>query len=79
MAPPDPQEKLDEPTEDEKLAAAHPKNSIHPPFCLEPHEFPEPGQIADIPKILKSRKEARLRKAEARRDARRRKVEKLRA
>lgn len=79
MAAAHPVEKPDEPTEAEKLAAAHPRNSIHPPFCLELDEYPEPGQEVDIPMILKSRKETRLRKADARRDAKRRKVEKLRA
>jgi hypothetical protein len=79
VADPLPEEKPEKPTEDEKLAAAHPANSIHPPFDLEPDEFPEPGKNADIPMILASRKQKRIRKAEARRDARRRNVEKLRA
>ena len=52
---------------------------IHPPFDLEPDEFPEPGQVADIPKILKSRKQKRQAKAESRRESRRRKLDKLRA
>jgi hypothetical protein len=79
VAPPHPEEKPEPPTEDEKLAAAHPQGSIHPPFDLEPDEYPEPGKDADIPAILISRKQKRIRKAEARRVDRRRKVEKLRA
>jgi hypothetical protein len=79
IAPPHPEEKPEPMTEDEKLAAVHPANSIHPPFCLEPDECPGPGQEADIPMILKGRKDKRSRKAEARRNSQRRKVEKLRA
>ncbi len=79
IADPLPVEKPQEPTDDEKRAAAHPANAIHPPFDLEPDEVPEPGENADIPMILRSRKQKRIQKAQARRDARRRKVEKLRA
>ncbi len=50
-----------------------------PPFDLEPDEFPAPGATADIPAILKSRRQKKLKKAEARRVSQRRKVEKLRA
>jgi hypothetical protein len=66
-------------TEAEILAENHPTNSIQPPFCLEPDEYPEPGQNADIPAILQARKVKRLHKAEARREAKRRKLEKMRA
>jgi hypothetical protein len=48
----------------------------HTPFDLEPDEFPMAG---DIPMILATRREKKLKKAEARRDVRRREVEKLRA
>jgi hypothetical protein len=50
-------------------------NGFHPPFDLEPHEFPEPGQNADIPKIIADRKEKKLKKAAERREARRRKLD----
>jgi hypothetical protein len=52
---------------------------IHPPFDLEPHELPEPGQKADFPRITAARTQKKIRKAQARRDVKRRKVEKLRA
>ncbi len=52
---------------------------LHPPFDLEPDEIPPPGQKPDIPQILLARREKQLRKAEARREARRRKLEDLRA
>ena len=51
----------------------------NPPFDLELEEYPEPGQEADIPAILASRREKKAKKAEARRESRRRKLEKLRA
>jgi hypothetical protein len=51
----------------------------HPPFDLEPHEYPAPGEVADLPKILANRRQEKLQKAENRRVAQRRKVEKLRA
>jgi hypothetical protein len=53
--------------------------SDHPPFDLEPDEYPLPGEVADIPMILNNRRQKKLKKAEARREARRRKLEKLRA
>ena len=53
--------------------------SIQPTFCLKPDEFPEPGKPADIPAILTGRRRKRFEKAEARREARRKKVERLRA
>jgi len=51
----------------------------HPPFDLEPEECPEPGVEVDIPAILASRRKRRAMKAEARREARRGKLERLRA
>ena len=66
-------------TEDEKAARDHDPKSPHPPFCLTPEEAPLPGQKADIPAILKSRKEKRAAKTKANRDAERRKLEKHRA
>jgi hypothetical protein len=67
------------PTVEEKLAEHHPENSPHPPFDLEPDEFPPSGQKADIPKIIRTRKEKQIAKAEDRRQAKRRKLDKLRA
>jgi hypothetical protein len=78
-APPEPELKPEPPLPEELLAAKHSPLSPHPPFDLEPDEFPEPGQDADIPAILKSRKEKRQRRAEARREAKRRKLQGLRA
>ena len=66
-------------SKDEVAAKGHPAGSLVPPFDLEPDEYPEPGQVADIPKILASRREKKVAKAESRREARRRKLEKLRA
>jgi hypothetical protein len=56
-----------------------PRPEIHPPFDLEPHEYPELGQNPDIPKIIAARIEKKIRKAEARRNTKRRKLERLRA
>ena len=53
--------------------------SLHPPFDLELEELPANGEKADFPKILAARKEKLLRKAQARREAERRKIDKLRA
>jgi hypothetical protein len=53
--------------------------NVHPPFDLELDELPADGSPADFPLILANRQAKRLKKAEARRDAKRRKVEKLRA
>ena len=66
-------------TEAETLAKYHDPNSHQPPFDLTPDEFPEPGERPDIPAILTSRKLRRVAEAQARRDADRREVEKLRA
>ena len=52
---------------------------IHPPFDLTPDEFPAPGEEADIPAILASRRQKKIKKAESRRDSKRRKLERLRA
>jgi hypothetical protein len=49
----------------------------HPPFDLEPDEFPEPGQSADIPQILANRREKKLKKDEAVRETRRQQVKDL--
>ena len=62
---------------DEVLAATHDPKSWSPPFNLEPDEYPPPGQKADIPTILIARKHNRIEKAEARRAARRRKLDRL--
>ena len=64
---------------DEIAAEGWTPEMISPPFDLEPEEFPEPGRVADVPAILRSRKQKRQAKAESRQDARRRKLEKLRA
>jgi hypothetical protein len=66
-------------TDDEKAARDHDPKSPHPPFCLKPEEFPSPGEKADIPEILKSRKQKREAKTRANREAERRKIEKNRA
>ncbi len=67
------------PTPEERAAAAHPADSPHPSFDLTPEEAPPPAHSADIPAILRSRKQRRLAKAESRREARRRKLDNLRA
>jgi hypothetical protein len=51
----------------------------NPPFDLEPDEIPAPGEAVDLPAIVSSRRERKLRKAEASREASRRKLERLRA
>jgi hypothetical protein len=51
----------------------------HPPFEIEPHEMPKDGSKPNLFKILLTRQEKREKKAEANREARRRKAEKLRA
>jgi len=58
-------------------AAKYEHESLHPPFCLEPDEFPPPGQKADIPAIVKSRRVKRIAQSDARRRAKRDKVSKL--
>ena len=63
---------------DEVAAEGWTPEMISPPFDLEPDEI-EPGRVADVPAILRSRKQKRQAKAEFRRDAKRRKLEKLRA
>jgi len=74
---PPPREKPEPKSADEKAWEAHDKSSFSPPFCLKEDEAPPPGQKADIPKVLKSRKEKSLAKVESRRQAERRKAEKL--
>ncbi len=51
----------------------------HPPFDLTPDEYPAPGAELDVDAILAARREKASRKAGARREARRRKLERLRA
>ena len=76
---PSPAEAPEPPHPDEVAAANHPADNPHPPFCLTPDEFPPIGQSADIPAILKSRKEKRQAKAESRRQSDRAKARKLHA
>ena len=52
-------------------------DAIHAPFDLEPDEIPPIGERPDFPKILSDRRQKRLKKAEGRREAKRRKAEKL--
>ena len=58
---------------------ADPPRSVHPPFDLELHEIPAPGEDFDIPTILANRRRAKAEQGQARRDLRRRKLERLRA
>ena len=53
--------------------------AIHPPFDLRPHEIPADGSRPEILKIAIGREVDRLEKAEDRRDARRRRLERRRA
>ena len=78
-AAPEPTPKPEPKSADEVAAEGWTPEMISPPFDLEPDEFPEPDQVADVPAILRSRKQKRQAKAESRRDAKRRKLEKLRA
>jgi len=73
-APPIPEPKAEAPPE-----SAGWLRPIHPPFDLEADEVPPSGQELDIPAILASRREKRLEKAQARRESRRRQLERLRA
>ena len=66
-------------TEEEIAAKNHPPNAIHPPFDLELHECPAPGEKADFPAILKARHKKKGAKADARREVRRRNAERLKA
>ena len=66
-------------TPDEILAEDHPANAPHPPFDIEVDELPPISQKADYPAILRKRAEKQAAKAEARRNDRRRKVERFRA
>ena len=78
-AAPEPAPKPEPKSADEVAAEDWTPEMISPPFDLEPEEFPKPGRVADVPAILRSRKQMRQAKAESRRDAKRRKLEKLRA
>ena len=78
-APPEPEARPEPPMVEEVLAEEHDPDRINPPFDLEPDEYPEPGQSADIPQIVRDRKQKRLAKAESRREARRRKLDQFRA
>jgi hypothetical protein len=75
---PQPEPKPEPKTADEIAAENHPANAIHPPFDIEIDELNVDGEV-DIPAILKSRREKKLAKAEARNQTKRRKVERLRA
>ena len=66
-------------TADEKAAEAHDPTLFSPPFNLTPDEYPPPGQKADVPTILASRRQKRIKKAQARREVERRKLDRLRA
>ncbi len=66
-------------TAEEVLAMTHPADSFQPPFDLDPDEEPPIGQKADIPAVLNSRKAKRVAKAEAQRQARRRRLDQYRA
>ena len=58
----------------------NPKRCLtHPPFCLEPDEIPVDLRQIDPGAIAISREVERLKKADARREARRRKLERRRA
>ena len=52
---------------------------MHPPFDLEPEECPPPGTEINLTAILANRRDKQARKAESRRQARRRKIDRLRA
>ena len=78
-APPEPEARPEPPTVEEVLAEEHDPDRVNPPFDLEPDEYPEPGRSADIPRIIRTRKQKRLAKAESRREARRRKLDQFRA
>ena len=64
-----------------KKTVKRPRERIlpNPPFDLEPDECPAPGVAVDLPAIMASRREKKAKKAEQRRDSRRRKLERLRA
>jgi hypothetical protein len=62
-----------------ELRAASGYQTMHPPFDLEPDEVPPRGERLDVPAVLSARRQKKLEKADARRDARRRKVDKLRS
>jgi hypothetical protein len=74
---PEPRMAAEPPHPDEILAANHPADNPHPPFCLTPDEFPPIGQSADIPAVLKSRKQKRSVRADSLRESKRRKAKQL--
>ncbi|WP_435009289.1 hypothetical protein P12x_000541 [Tundrisphaera lichenicola] len=53
--------------------------SVHPPFDLELHEVPGPGESLDLAMILANRRQRKAEGADSRRQDRRRKLERLRA
>ena len=73
----EPERKPEPKHEDEIAAEGWTPEQFQPPFCLTEEEAPPLGQAADIPAILSSRREKRLRKAEALCESRRRKLDKL--
>jgi hypothetical protein len=75
---PEPELKPEPRSKDEVAAEGWTPSMINPPFDLEPEEAPAPGEEIDLPAILSARREKKLRKAEARRESRRRKVDRLR-
>lgn len=70
---------VEEPSPPAPESAVPESVSPHPPFDLELDEDPGPGQALDVPRILAGRQLKQERKAQARREARRRKLERLRA
>jgi hypothetical protein len=63
---------------DEVAAEGWTPSMINPPFDLTEDEAPAPGYDIDLPAILSARREKRFRKAEARREAKRQKADRLR-
>jgi hypothetical protein len=68
----------EEPEVDSKAAEPIAPRPIDLPFDLTPDEFPAPGENVDLPKIIASRREKKAHKADARREAKRRKLDRLR-
>ena len=76
-----------EPAAEEKSAPPPSKKSPefweapapNPPIDLTIKEQPAPGDLVDLPKVMADRRHERLKKAETRRQSRRRKLERLRA
>jgi hypothetical protein len=76
---PEPELKPEPKSADEIAAENWTPDRIHPPFDLEPDEFPKANENVNISKILDGRREKKFRKDEARRESRRKKIERLRA